>query len=210
MPQSKIIYNLGKAILCPALKLLYRYKFVNKNSIPKDGAYILASNHMSYSDPILLGLGQKRRLYFMAKSELFRNKFFGFIIKMVGAFPVERGAGDGKAIKTGEDLINEGNIMTIFIEGGRTKTGDFMRPRSGCALIVQQMQVPVIPACITVIGNKKHLFSKRVIHYGSPIYPQDLGLTKDGDRHQLKNASQKLMDEIKRIREQDLIEYKKS
>lgn len=203
MGQSKVLYRVGQAVCRPIMKVFYRYKFINNNSIPHEGAYIIASNHMSFSDPVLLGLGQRRRLFFMAKQELFKNKFFAGLIRALGAFPVERGAGDGKAIKTGEDLIKEGNVMTIFIEGGRTKTGEFMRPRSGCALVAQQMQVPVIPACITITGNPKYRFAKRVIHFGDPLTPQQLGLTPDGDRRQLKNATNMIMDEIKKIREQD-------
>lgn len=203
MGQSKVLYRVGQAVCRPIMKVFYRYKFINNNSIPHEGAYIIASNHMSFSDPVLLGLGQRRRLFFMAKQELFKNKFSGGLIRALGAFPVERGAGDGKAIKTGEDLIKEGNVMTIFIEGGRTKTGEFMRPRSGCALVAQQMQVPVIPACITITGNPKHRFAKRVIHFGDPLTPQQLGLTPDGDRRQLKNATNMIMDEIKKMREQD-------
>lgn len=203
MGQSKVLYRVGQAVCRPIMKVFYRYKFINNNSIPHEGAYIIASNHMSFSDPVLLGLGQRRRLFFMAKQELFKNKFFAGLIRALGAFPVERGAGDGKAIKTGEDLIKEGNVMTIFIEGGRTKTGEFMRPRSGCALVAQQMQVPVIPACITITGNPKHRFAKRVIHFGDPLTPQQLGLTPDGDIRQLKNATNMIMDEIKKMREQD-------
>lgn len=203
MGQSKVLYRVGQAVCRPIMKVFYRYKFINNNSIPHEGAYIIASNHMSFSDPVLLGLGQRRRLFFMAKQELFKNKFFAGLIRALGAFPVERGAGDGKAIKTGEDLIKEGNVITIFIEGGRTKTGEFMRPRSGCALVAQQMQVPVIPACITITGNPKHRFAKRVIHFGDPLTPQQLGLTPDGDRRQLKNATNMIMDEIKKMREQD-------
>lgn len=203
MGQSKVLYRVGQAVCRPIMKVFYRYKFINNNSIPHEGAYIIASNHMSFSDPVLLGLGQRRRLFFMAKQELFKNKFFAGLIRALGAFPVERGAGDGKAIKTGEDLIKEGNVMTIFIEGGRTKTGEFMRPRSGCALVAQQMQVPVIPACITITGNPKYRFAKRVIHFGDPLTPHQLGLTPDGDRRQLKNATNMIMDEIKKMREQD-------
>ena len=203
MGQSKVLFRVGQAVCRPIMKVFYRYKFINNNSIPHEGAYIIASNHMSFSDPVLLGLGQRRRLFFMAKQELFKNKFFAGLIRALGAFPVERGAGDGKAIKTGEDLIKEGNVMTIFIEGGRTKTGEFMRPRSGCALVAQQMQVPVIPACITITGNPKYRFAKRVIHFGDPLTPQQLGLTPDGDRRQLKNATNMIMDEIKKMREQD-------
>lgn len=210
MAQSKALYAVGRVVCKPIFKALYRYKVLNEQPLPQKGGCIIASNHLSYSDPVLLGLSQKkRRLYFMAKVELFKNKFFGALIRALGAFPVERGAGDNKAIKTGEDLIREGEIMTIFIEGGRTKTGDLMRPRSGCALVAQQMQVPVVPACITVIGNPKHLFSKRVIHFGKPLTPEMLGLTEDGGRRELKNASNIIMDQIRAMREHDLNEYKK-
>lgn len=211
MGQSRVLYAIGRVVCTPIFKIFYRYKTVNKNSLPEEGAYILASNHLSFSDPVLLGLCQKRRLYFMAKAELFRNKFFGALISMLGAFPVERDAGaeNNNAIKTGEDLLKDGEIMTIFIEGGRTKTGDLMRPRSGCALVAQQMQIPVVPACITVIGNPKHTFSRRVIHFGAPLTPEELGLTKDGGRRELKDASNKIMGEIKKMREHDLNEYKK-
>ena len=209
MGQSKVLYSVARVVCFPLFKALYRYKIVNGFNIPEKGGFIVACNHLSYSDPVLLGLGQKRRLFFMAKVELFKNKFFGALIRTLGAFPVERGAGDNKAIKTGEDLIKEGEIMSIFIEGGRTKTGELMRPRSGCALVAQQMQVPVIPACITVVGNPKYVFAKRIIHFGEPISPKELGLTPDGGRREFKDASNKIMDEIKKMREQDLREYKK-
>lgn len=209
MGQSKALYAVARAVCTPIFKIVYRYKIINGRNIPEKGGFIVASNHLSFSDPVLLGLSQKRRLFFMAKIELFKNKFFGALIRGLGAFPVERGAGDNKAIKTGEDLIKDGEIMTIFLEGGRTKTGELMRPRSGCALVAQQMQVPVIPACITVVGNPKHLFAKRVIHFGEPLTPQELGLTVDGGRKELKVASNKIMDEIRKMREQDLSEYKK-
>jgi 1-acyl-sn-glycerol-3-phosphate acyltransferase len=193
----------------PIFKLFYRFRTINADNIPSEGGVIIASNHISNSDPPLLGLYAKCRMYFMAKVELFKNKFFGALIRALGAFPVERGAGDGKAIKTGEDLIKEGNVMTIFIEGGRTKTGGLMRPRSGCALVAQQMQVPVVPACITIVGNPKFLFSKRVIEFGEPLTPEKLGLTVDGGRRELKDASNMIMGEIKKMRERALNEYKK-
>ena len=127
----------------------------------------------------------------------------------MGAFPVERGAGDGKAINTGEELLSQGNLLTIFIEGGRSKTGELMRPRSGAALVALQTKTPVVPACITVVGNPKHTFAKRVIHFGEPMTPEELGLTT-GDRRELKYASEKIMSKIREFREQDLSEYKRS
>lgn len=209
MAQSNALYVFAKSVCMPIFKVMYRYKSINSQAVPSTGGCIIACNHLGYSDPVLLGICQKRRVFFMAKIELFKNKFFGALIRALGAFPVERGAGDGKAIKTGEDLIREGNVMGIFIEGGRSKTGELMRPRSGCALVAQQMQVPVIPACITIIGNQKNPFAKKIVHFGNPLTPEMLGLTPDGGRRELKNASTMIMDEIKKMREQDLSEYKK-
>lgn len=209
MGQSKILYTFGKIVCRPVFKLLYRYKVVNKHSIPNDSGYLIACNHLSYSDPVLLGLSQKRRMFFMAKSELFRNKFFAGLIKSLGAFPVERGAGDGKAIYTAEQLLQEGNLLTIFIEGGRSKNGELMRPRSGAALVALQTGIPIVPVCITITGNPKHLFSKRVIHFGTPMTAEELGLN-EGSRQELRHASEKLMGKIKELREQDLHDYKRS
>lgn len=210
MGQSKALYAVGRVVCTPIFKALYRYKVINKDAIPKDGkGYLIACNHLSYSDPVLLGLSQKRPTFFMAKSELFKNKFFAWLIRSLGAFPVERGAGDGKAINTGEELLQQGNLVTIFIEGGRSKTGELMRPRSGAALVALQTGTPVVPACITVVGNPKHTFAKRVIHIGEPITVEELGLTT-GDRRELKNASEKIMSKIREFREQDLREYKGS
>lgn len=205
MAQSKALYAFGRVVCTPIFKIVYRYKVINKANIPDDGkGYIIASNHLSFSDPILVALGQKRRLNFMAKDELFNNKFFSWLIRHLGAFPVKRGAGDGKAIKNGEDIINEGNLMTIFIEGGRSKTGELMRPRSGFAVIAQQTKAPVVPACITKIG--KGLFAKRIIHFSDPITIDELGLDSV-DRRALRNASNIVMGKIKEMREHDLNEY---
>ncbi len=209
MAQSKAFYAFGRVVCAPIMKLIYRYKIINKANIPDDGkGYIIASNHLSFSDPVLLGLGQKRRLNFMAKDELFKNKFFAFIIRHLGAFPVKRGAGDGKAIKNGEDIINEGNLMTIFIEGGRSKTGELMRPRSGFAVISQQTGASVVPACITKVGKHKY-FCKRIIHFSEPISVEELGLDSI-DRRALKKAGTMVMGKIKEMREQDLNEYSRS
>ena len=208
MAQNKVLYTIGKGICMPIFKLLYRFKTVNADNIPSEGGVIIASNHIANSDPPLMGLSSKRRMYFMAKVELFKNKFFGALIRALGAFPVERGAGDGKAIKTGEDLIREGNVMTIFIEGGRTKTGELMRPRSGCALVAQQMQLPVVPCCITK-RNFNRKFSKTIIHFGEVLTPEKMGLTPDSGRRELKGATNMIMGEIKRMREEDANELKK-
>ena len=208
MAQSKVFYTIGRGICRPVFKLIYRYKVIGRDVIPDDNkGYIIAANHLSLSDPVLLGLAQKRRINFMAKDELFSNKFFAFIIRHLGAFPVKRGAGDGKAIKNGEDIINEGNLMTIFIEGGRSKTGELMRARSGFAVIAQQTGAPVVPVCITPVSKRK--FAKRIIHFSEPLTIEQLGLDSV-DRRALQGAGRIVMGKIREMREQDLNEYSRS
>lgn len=125
--QKAWLYSLAGVVVSPIISLLYRVKFRNKNNIPKEGAYIIASNHLSYLDPLLLGMGQRnRKLRFMAKSELFKNKLFAKLITALGAFPVVRGAGvEQEAITTGEDILENGGVMTIFLEGSVQKPVNF-------------------------------------------------------------------------------------
>lgn len=208
MDQSKGFYKFGREVCRPFMKLFYRYKIINKNSIPKEGKFVLVCNHISFSDPVLLGVGQKRTLTFMAKAELFQNNFFGKLINKLGAFPVKRGAGDGKAINVGEELLNKGEIVVIFLEGTRSKTGDFLRPRSGAAMVAYGAGAPVVPACITPVG-RNWLFSKRYIHFGEPISLQELGL-ETGAAKEFRDASRIMMEKIAELREQDINAYKGS
>ena len=209
MAQSKVLYAFGRAVCTPVFKLIYRYKVINRQAVPNDNkGYVIASNHLSLTDPVILGLSQKRRINFMAKDELFENKLFAWLIRHLGAFPVKRGTGDVRAIKNGEDIIREGNLMTIFIEGGRSKTGDLMRPRSGFAVIAQQTGVSVVPVCITKTSSRK--FARRIVHYSEPVTVDELGLVGENiDRRALKNAGTIVMDKIKEMREQDLKTYAK-
>ena len=190
--EHKAFYFACRAIVICIFKLLYRYTVIRECELPKNGSYIIASNHLSNTDPVFVGLTHKRRVYFMAKVELFKNKFFGGLIKMLGAFPVTRGANDGK-------------VMTIFIEGGRTKTGELMRPRSGCAVIARQTKAPVVPMCITIVGNKKNIFAKRVIHIGKPLSYEDLGFSNDEEPspREYREASRIIIEQISKFREMD-------
>lgn len=199
--QKAWLYSLAGTVASPVISLLYRVKFRNKNNIPKEGAYIIASNHLSYLDPLLLGMGQRnRRLRFMAKSELFKNKLFAKLITALGAFPVVRGAGvEQEAITTGEDILKNGGVMTIFLEGKRSKTGEFLRPRSGAMLIAYATNTPIVPACITPEKKLIKMFRKTRVSFGEPITPKELGITT-GSPRELRNAAKKIMEQLEEMR----------
>jgi 1-acyl-sn-glycerol-3-phosphate acyltransferase len=113
---------------------------------------------------------------------------------------VERGSSAARgAIKHFEQVLEDGNIMGIFIEGTRSKTDDFLPPKNGVSLIAYDTKTPVIPVCITCIGRK------RVISFDRPLSYEDMGFEKGGAR-ELRNASRIIMDHIKALRERDLHE----
>lgn len=199
--QKTWLYSLANVILSVTIAPLYRVKFRNKNNIPENGAYIIVSNHLSYLDPVVLGLGQrKRKLRFMAKSELFKNKLFAKLITALGAFPVIRGEGvEQEAITTGEDILRDGGVMTIFFEGKRSKTGDFLRPRSGAMLIAHATNTPIVPACITPEKKLMKIFRKTRVTFGEPITPKELGIIT-GSPRELRNASKKIMEVLEEMR----------
>jgi 1-acyl-sn-glycerol-3-phosphate acyltransferase len=199
-PKRNHFYFFCRAILIPFLRLRYRLIYKGVENVPAEGAYILASNHRQAIDPIFIAIGMKRQVYYMAKSELFEKKFVGSILGRLGAFPVERGSSAARgAIKHFEDVLEEGNIMGIFIEGTRSKSDDFLPPKNGVSLIAYNTKTPVIPVCITCIGRK------RVISFDKPLSFEELGFDKGGAR-ELRGASRMIMDRIKSLRERDLHE----
>ncbi len=203
MSQQKTwLYSVASVVVTPFLSALYRVKFRNRNNIPKEGAYIIMSNHLSYLDPLLLGMGQrKRKLRFMAKSELFKNKLFAKLITSLGAFPVVRGEGiEQEAISTGEEILRNGGVMTIFFEGKRSRTGEFLRPRSGAMIIAYQTNTPIVPACITPEKGLIKPFRKTRVTFGDPVTPAELGVTT-GNPRELRDASKKVMEMLKQMRE---------
>nr|WP_316622018.1 lysophospholipid acyltransferase family protein [uncultured Ruminococcus sp.] len=193
-------YFFWRVVLLPFFKLIYRMKYVGRENVPENGAYILASNHRLATDPIMLGMGLKRQVLFMAKEELFKNKFISWFLRKLGAFPVSRGKADTGSIRHFENALENGALMGIFIEGTRSKDGEFLPPKNGCSLIAWDTKTPVIPVCHTKIG------SRTVFHFGKPLSLEDMGFEKGGAR-EFRNASRVIMDHIKALRAEDLANY---
>ena len=191
-------YSFWRAVVTPFIYLGYRMKYVGAENVPDDGAYILASNHISCIDPIMIGIGMERQVMFMAKAELFEKKLVGKLLGRLGAFPVERGSAAAiDAVKHFEEVVRDGNLMGIFIEGKRNKSDEFLPPKNGVSLIAYDTQTPVIPVCITKKGRR------HIIHFDKPLSVADMGFEKGGAR-EFRNASRVIMDRIKALREQDI------
>lgn len=131
-----------------ATTLLFDLKVYGVEHVPRSGGAIIASNHQSYLDPVLIGVALPRPLSYMAKSELFRNRLFARLIRSLHAFPVRQGAGDVGAMKESIRRVREGHLLNIYPEGTRTEDGRLQPILPGVALVVRRAGVPVVPAVV--------------------------------------------------------------
>ncbi len=171
-------YNFLRYIVIFLYHCFYNIKWEGKENVPKDGGNIFASNHRSYQDPVFTALGARIPISYMAKEELFhKNIFFTALIKIFGAFPVERGKGDMTVIDTSIEKLENGRNLEIFPEGTRSKDGKVGKGKTGVALVAAVAQTKVVPVGINFKGEKLKFRSKVVIRYGKPIIPSEIGVT---------------------------------
>ncbi|MGI6264385.1 MAG: lysophospholipid acyltransferase family protein [Acutalibacteraceae bacterium] len=177
-------------VLRPLVHLIFPHKCYGKENYPKPGeGVILCCNHISYLDPVFLMASQKRTIRFMAKAEFFESRFMRWAIgKQFGGFPVERGKGDTKALDTAVELVEKGEILGIFPEGTRSKTGELGRIKSGTALIAARARADIIPAVVVTRGQKVRAFRRSKVIFGKKITLDELHLT-DPDHPDLRYAS---------------------
>ena len=149
-------------------RLIFRVEVIGRGNIPKKGAYILASNHLSNLDPPLVGCFSGRAdLFYMAKEEMFKNKIWGAIFKYLKMIPIRRGSNDKDALFYALKILSEGHSLLIFPEGTRRKNGK-INPRKGVGFLAVQSGKQVIP--IKVINTEKFSKLKKIkMIIGKPI-----------------------------------------
>ena len=164
MKENELYYDLLRLLVKPFIKLSYRFKVVGQENLPKEEGYIICSNHSSNIDPIIMALSHRKKVFFMAKAELFKNKAFAWLLDKFGAFPVSRGTGDKTAIYKAESILENKQTLCIFIEGTRSKDGELLKPKAGAAMIAYKMNANITPVCIaTPKGGGLKLFKKSII-----------------------------------------------
>jgi 1-acyl-sn-glycerol-3-phosphate acyltransferase len=143
-----MFYSIGKVISFIFCKTYIRLKAFGTEHIPREGAFILVSNHLSYLDPLVLGVACPRNLNFMAREDLFNIPLFSNLIRIVDVFPVKRDTADLFAIKEALRRLKKGRVVAIFPEGSRKKEGVVMEPEAGVGFLAYKSGVPIIPSFI--------------------------------------------------------------
>jgi len=198
---QKLIYQLvSKLFVFPIYKCVFKGHLIGRENIPQKDSFIMVSNHGSLLDPPLLGHALGRNISFMAKAELFKIPFLGFVIKACGAYPVKRGIADKNTIKTACKKLSNNNSIGIFIDGTRQKNGRVNKPKQGAALLAFKNQKLLLP--VAIVNSHKLIrfkfcipfFSKIVIKVGKPIQPP-----QSSSRDDLNSLTMHLQDNINNL-----------
>jgi 1-acyl-sn-glycerol-3-phosphate acyltransferase len=148
---NPVIYWVLRGLLVPFFLIYLRMQRVGREHLPRTGPLLLASNHRSFLDPFVIGTLVKRPVYYMAKRELFEKRWQAWILNALGAFPVDRGAGDGDAMATARAILERGDCVVVFPEGTRVRRGPLGEPRRGIGRLALETGAPVAP--IAVMGT---------------------------------------------------------
>ena len=197
----KLIYRLvSQIIVFPIYRFVFKGQLIGKENIPQKGSFIMVANHGSLLDPPLLGHALGHNISFMAKAELFKVPFLGFIIKACGAYPVKRGIADKNTIKIACEKLAKNNCIGIFIDGKRQKNGKVNKPKQGAALLAFKNQKLLLP--VAIVNSHKLIrfkffvpfFSKIVIKVGKPVQPP-----QSSSKAELNSLTMHLKDNINNL-----------
>lgn len=188
-------YRFAKVLVNIFTRCIFRIKRIGVENIPEYDSAILAVNHRSNWDVVMVGVTTPRDIKYMAKAEMFKNKFLGKFFSSLGAFPVKRGRGDVSAIKGSLSILSKKNIMLMFPEGRRVKNASRGQAKAGIAMIATRAGVPVIP--VHIIGNYRFMSKIKVI-YGKPIVFEE-NFNKKLTMDELQGLSNDILDTIYKL-----------
>src|SRR5919199_2374569 len=166
------VYKLVRILLTPYLLVVHRARCIDSDKIPTEGPVIIAPNHFSFMDHFFVAAFIRREVHFMAKSQLFKRPM-QFVYTHGGVFPILRGRRDEEAFKTAHAVLSRGDLVVMYTEGGRSRTGDLGQARPGIGRIALETGVPIVPTAISgsaEVRNWRRLqFPKVTVQYGDPI-----------------------------------------
>ncbi len=185
-----MIFRTLKFLVRIILVVVRRWEIEGAENIPGSDGVVLVANHVSYWDPVVVICAFKRKVYFMAKAELFKIPVVGYVVGISGAFPVRRDRTDRNAIRTALRLLEEGEVVGVFPEGTRSHSGEMLKPHLGAAMLALKSGAPVLPVAVS---GTRGFWGKIRVRVGRPIPVESF---KTGSRGDLESLSDLAMSRI--------------
>lgn len=194
-------YRFGRAFVRSLLKIYNGLKVIGVENVPSEGGALFVCNHISHLDPPAVGVSSPRKVRFVAKEELFHQFFLSWYLPTVGVIPIKRGSGGNIMLEKAEEAIRAGDIVVMFPEGTRSRTGLPGKARTGFLILTARTLCPIIPIRISGSfdcmppGSRFPKPGKIQVAFGKPIQynPGELDLN---NRQQLVSEAQRVMDII--------------
>jgi 1-acyl-sn-glycerol-3-phosphate acyltransferase len=164
------VYLLARLVLSPLCVLLFRLRAPGRDHLPRGGPVLLAPNHFSIWDHFFCGVYLRRRIRFMAKSQLFDNPVLTAILVHGGAFPVRRGHHDEEAMATARSILERGGMVLVYPEGGRSRDGKLGSARPGIGRLALETGAPVVPVAIHgSLAIRRRRLPRVTVEYGEAM-----------------------------------------
>jgi 1-acyl-sn-glycerol-3-phosphate acyltransferase len=187
-------------------KVLFGFRITGEEKIPRSGAVIIASNHVSYCDPPVVGSAIPREIHFLAKEELFSNRAFGWLISQYNAIPIRRSVGDIVALKGIIRLLKQGKAVLMFPEGTRSLSGKLLKPKPGVGMIACLAGVPVVPAYVTGTSRLGAAFLRRAklaVRFGEPVALSEVATGLKDVNERYRRLTEEVMKRIANLSNED-------
>jgi 1-acyl-sn-glycerol-3-phosphate acyltransferase len=192
------IYDVARVLVTPPTMGFFRARAIGVENVPLSGPLIVTPNHFSQMDHFFAGVYLRRKVQFMAKSQLFSNPVLTYIFTHGGVFPVRRGHNDEEAFATANTILDRGGAVLMYAEGGRSRTGDLGEPKRGVGKLALESGVPVVPVAIHgsahVRGWKRFRFPKVTVQYGEPL---SFPVKRDASREEQQQAANQVFDKVR-------------
>ena len=207
-PEAKV-YEVTRVLTSLHALITFRARGIGSENVPT-GPVILAPNHASFMDHFFTGVFIRRRVQFMGKSQLFKG-LGAWIFSHGGVFPVRRGHHDEEAFKTAHTILGRGDMIVMYAEAGRSRSGELGKPRHGIGRLALESGAPVVPTAIAGTERarnwKRLQFPKVTIQFGEPLRFEQVA---EPTREQAQEASEIVFERVREMHSRLVGEGRKS
>jgi 1-acyl-sn-glycerol-3-phosphate acyltransferase len=197
------LYGLIRYLLKPMVKIVFGLKVEHSERFPEKGGIIVAPNHVSNFDPVMVGVASPRQLHFLAKAELFKIPVFSTLLRKCNSIALHRKAADRNALVSASRVLNDCHPLLVFPEGTRSKTGEIQQGKRGIGMLAIKSRVDVLPVYISgTFRLLPFLWTRRVVvRFGQPIVIEPFLMLRTSSRELYRKIGEETMNRIKELRD---------